>query len=159
MGLRLHQSLVGHSHNHCTTATPAHFIGRRHCSLKIIWLGWYLNPTTGNLSWLLEMASPGYISHFARSFIWDILVDSWEFSCTRLLPESKLIPLFSVIFQYSPPLPTPNLISHVPIPTYPQPTHGISSISHSQWNLMLTLEPSLLFLGLWILAWLSFTYS
>uniref|UniRef100_A0A8C8W8D4 Uncharacterized protein n=1 Tax=Peromyscus maniculatus bairdii TaxID=230844 RepID=A0A8C8W8D4_PERMB len=48
MGLKLVQSLVGHSHNFCPTFTPAHLVGRTNCILKGMWLGWCPNISTGN---------------------------------------------------------------------------------------------------------------
>lgn len=40
VGLKLKQTLVGHSHKFCTTIVPAHLVGRTDCWSKVLWLGW-----------------------------------------------------------------------------------------------------------------------
>lgn len=67
MGLKLGQSLVGHSHNVCTTFTPAHLVGRTNCRLKVLWFGWCPSPYTRSLAWLQDMASSGFVSPIAGS--------------------------------------------------------------------------------------------
>ena len=49
MGLKVDQSLVGHSFNFCSIFTPAHLVGRTRYKLKVLWLGWCPSSSIGSL--------------------------------------------------------------------------------------------------------------
>jgi hypothetical protein len=51
MCLNLDQSSVGYFNNFCIICTPEHLVGMTYCRSKVGWLSWYLNPSTGSLSW------------------------------------------------------------------------------------------------------------
>ena len=58
MGLKLDQSLAGHSLNFCSIFTPKHFVGGRNCGSKVFWLSWCPCPFIGSLSWLQKLSAP-----------------------------------------------------------------------------------------------------
>jgi hypothetical protein len=69
VGLKLDQSLIGHSYNFYATFTPAHFVGRtnyRFCG----WAGVPIPPLEVLPSYMPNMASSGYIPPIARSLSW-----------------------------------------------------------------------------------------
>lgn len=51
IGLRLDQPLLSHCHNLCGTMTPAHFISKTDCKLKVLWVNWCPNASTKKLAW------------------------------------------------------------------------------------------------------------
>lgn len=133
MGLRLGQSLVGHSHNLCDNFTPAHLVCKRKCRSKVMWLGWWLNFSTDSLVWLQEMAKSGSIDIISKTLSWGYPCRlTGNFHCTRFLfhPKMSFFQLFlSVISPYNNP--------HGPSCPHahpPQYTLKVYSISPSQWD-------------------------
>lgn len=83
VGLKLNQPLVGQSLTFCSIFTPAHLVGRKYCKLKVLWLGWCSNSSTGSLASLSEMPGSGSISPIAGV----PLIDSSKFP----LPSTAII--------------------------------------------------------------------
>ena len=52
--------------HYCSIFTPVHLVGRIHCRLEVLQLGWCSNPFIGRLSWLQKMSISGSISPLAR---------------------------------------------------------------------------------------------
>jgi hypothetical protein len=75
IGLKLDQSLVGHTQNLCATFTPAHLAGRTNCSLKVLWLSWcpILLPVH---RWPVQALYSLLLGVLACI----TLIESWEFS-------------------------------------------------------------------------------
>jgi hypothetical protein len=50
VGLKLYQSLVGHSYKFSAIFTPEHLASRTNYSLKVLWLGWCPSSSTESLA-------------------------------------------------------------------------------------------------------------
>jgi hypothetical protein len=75
MGLKVGQSLVGHSLNFHSILIFAPSVGRTNFGLKALWVDWYPYPSIGSLSWL-QVAVSGSILPIASRLSAVNLVDS-----------------------------------------------------------------------------------
>lgn len=58
---------------------PAHVVGRTNSGSKVLWLGWWPNPSIGRLAWFQDVAGSGSTSPIARVLARVIRTESWEF--------------------------------------------------------------------------------
>lgn len=85
IGFRLDQSLLSHCHNLCATITPAHFISKTDCRLKVVWVNYCSNPSPESLAWRWPVQA--IYALLLRVIDGVILVDSpFQLSPLRLSP-------------------------------------------------------------------------
>lgn len=138
MGLKLDQSLVGHSPNLCHLYHTTHLVGMLNVSSEGLWLDWCSKPSTENLGyrkWPEQALYPPLLGIVGRVS----LVDSWEFPWHEVSSSSLRFPSIpfvspSTLFLYYPSTPT-HLIPSVLIHTH----HNIC-LCLLPWEI----EPSLL---------------
>lgn len=103
---------------------PVQLLGRKKLWIRFFWLGWCPHSSTGNLSWLQEVAISGSISPIARSRSWDQPHRFLGVSTVlgfQLLPEMLLplrIPVFSpfILLKLDPSSTPLHPLSH-PVPS------------------------------------------
>ena len=169
LGFRLAQSLVGHNQNFYSKFVPAYLIGRKNFGPKFLWLVWcpHPHPSIGNLAWLQKVNVSGSISSIARSLSEPYPQIPGRFLYPSFLAHPKDPPI--QLFQFSLPdlppydLPKLNLTCSPPTST---PSHFPPSIHpRCPYYFFLVgckhppLSPPcfLASLGLWMVAWLSYT--
>ena len=112
---------------------PSHLAGKPDCRSNVLCLGCCLSLTTGSLAWLQEMATSGSVSHITRRSH-QSPIDSKVSTKEGLHMDSQMPSHSSHLFAYYNFILPSHLISPIPIPTQPQYTHNIYSISPSQEN-------------------------
>ena len=142
IGLKLEMSLIGDFLKFYTTFTPEHTAGRADCRSKILWLGWYPNPSTGRRAWLQKMASLGSIYPITRSLSWEVTI-ALDFYLMPKCPTSILV-AFPSTFSHHPSTPVPSCsqLTHFPN-LLPFPLHREVHASPIEPSLILSFSESI----------------
>lgn len=100
MGLKLYQWLIGCSNNFWATYSTAHFVGRKNCRLKVIWLGWCPNSSSRSLFLVkgdskFRLLFPLLLRVLARV----ALIFYWEFPLHLVPRSSQRCPPNPVVYR------------------------------------------------------------
>lgn len=108
-GLRLGQSLVGHSLNFYSIFIPAHLVGRTHCGLNVLWVGQCPNTSIGSLAWLCRMQLfqvlypllQGVLAQVTQRFLGVFLVLGFQF-IPEIPPSIPVLSPLSILSTIDP---------------------------------------------------------
>lgn len=160
MSLKLDQSLVCHACSFYANFIPAHLSGRKNCSLNVLWLGWFHNPSTWNIAWLQNMSVPVPYCPLPRVFARVTLRFLGIFIALGFYLSPKMSPITVISVNSLSILPLHYAL--ISVLTYPQSTSIIYSISPLQGDSCIPPLSPHCYLASWelrIVTWLSVAYT